>query len=136
MKRKIAFFITLIYFSILSASAQIVNPVKWTSSIEMTDGVHGTIVLSAKINSGWHMYSHDADPDIGPTPLSIQWDKLDGVKLDGDFKADKAVHTEFDELFGANLELVDRKRSPAPALHRHSGQICNRGNDTLLGLQQ
>ena len=53
MKRKIAFFITLIYFSILSASAQIVNPVKWTSSIEMTDGVHGTIVLSAKINSGW-----------------------------------------------------------------------------------
>ena len=103
MKRKIAFFITLIYFSILSASAQIVNPVKWTSSIEMTDGVHGTIVLSAKINSGWHMYSHDVDPDIGPTPLSIQWDKLDGVKLDGDFKADKAVHTEFDELFGANL---------------------------------
>lgn len=103
MKRKIAFFITLIYFSILSASAQIVNPVKWTSSIEMTDGVHGTIVLSAKINSGWHMYSHDVDPDIGLTPLSIQWDKLDGVKLDGDFKADKAVHTEFDELFGANL---------------------------------
>ena len=103
MKRKIAFFITLIYFSILSASAQIVNPVKWTSSIEMTDGVHGAIVLSAKINSGWHMYSHDVDPDIGPTPLSIQWDKLDGVKLDGDFKADKAVHTEFDELFGANL---------------------------------
>ena len=60
-----------ILLAILPALAQMFNPVSWTTRIEMTGDETGKIVFSAKIEQGWHVYSNDIDPEIGPTPLSL-----------------------------------------------------------------
>lgn len=55
------------------------------------------------IDNGWHMYSHDLDPNAGPTPLQVKWDKLEGVELNGGLTSDKKAHVQFDAMFNAEL---------------------------------
>ncbi len=92
-----------VFLAVVPALAQILNPVTWNSKIEMTGDAKGEIVFTAAIESGWHVYSHDIDPNVGPSPFEISYDKLEGVKLDGTFKANKAPHAEFDAMFEAEL---------------------------------
>lgn len=86
----------------LSAQAQILNPVKWSKSVKMTDDKNGVITFTATIDKGWHMYSYDSPAD-GPVPLSIDWNKLEGVKLVGGLKPSKAPQTIDDEAFGMKV---------------------------------
>ncbi|MDE6191566.1 MAG: thioredoxin family protein [Muribaculum sp.] len=103
MTRLIYLIVTFLVASFSCIEAQIVTPVKWSVALDMTDDTHGAVVMTAKIDAGWHVYSNDVDPDVGPNPLEIDWNKLDGVKLDGKMKPSKTAHKEFDEMFGANL---------------------------------
>lgn len=89
--------------SLWSVSAQIVNPVKWNVSTRMTGDTKGEVVMSATIQSGWHIYSYDVDPELGPTRMEFNWTSLKGVKLVGKPKADKAAHHEYDNMFEAEL---------------------------------
>ncbi|MCC8070302.1 MAG: protein-disulfide reductase DsbD N-terminal domain-containing protein [Bacteroidales bacterium] len=83
--------------------AQMVEPVKWSFSINMTGDRQGEVVMKVTIDDGWHMYSMDVDPNVGPSPLSITFEKLQGVKLVGDPTPSKAAHEEYDDIFEAKL---------------------------------
>ena len=67
LKRASVFLISALLLCFM-AQAQILNPVKWTKSIKMIDETNGEITFTAKISSGWHMYSFDS-PSDGPEPL-------------------------------------------------------------------
>ena len=82
----------------LPLQAQMLTPVKWTKSVKMTDANNGVITFTATIDKGWHMYSNDT-PEGGPIPLSIKWDKKEGVKLVGGLTHSKAPTTIDDEMF-------------------------------------
>lgn len=103
ISRAILLMVAVILGSMANISAQMFQPVKWTTSIKMTDDASGVVVMKATIDRGWHMYSNDLDPSVGPSPLTISWDKLDGVKLSGKWKANKASHKEYDNMFDAEL---------------------------------
>lgn len=89
--------------AVVPAMAQIFTPVKWSTKIEMTGESKGEIVFTAAIENGWHVYSNDIDPNVGPSPLTIEYDVLKGVKLDGKLKPSKAPHAEYDNMFEAEL---------------------------------
>lgn len=103
MSRLFTFLLMTLLGSVMNLSAQMFTPVKWSTSVKMTDDVNGVIVMTASVDRGWHVYSNDLDPSVGPTPLSISWDKLDGVKLKGNWKPSKAAHREYDNMFEAEL---------------------------------
>lgn len=103
MKRSITILIVFLVFWATGSQAQIVDPVHWSTELKMTGDAQGEVVMTASIDAGWHMYSLDVDPDIGPQPLAIEWTALDGVELKGHPKADKTPHKKYDEMFGANL---------------------------------
>lgn len=86
----------------IAAVAQIMTPVKWTSSMTMTGDDKGKIVFSATIDPGWHMYSNEFSGD-GPQPLEIAFPVLDGVKLDGKPVPSKPAHKTHDEMFDMDL---------------------------------
>ncbi len=96
-KRLLYFLLAVTLYSVL-AQAQIINPVKWTNSLKMTDATNGVITFTANIKSGWHMYSNDS-PSDGPVPLSIKWKTLEGVKLVGGLKPSKSPVTIDDKNF-------------------------------------
>lgn len=103
MKRCLPFVLLLIIFGALTAQSQLVNPVRWSTELKMTDDSHGEVVMTAAIEAGWHMYSLDVDPDVGPQPLAVEWKNLNGVEMQGRLSARKAPHKEYDDMFGANL---------------------------------
>ena len=96
--KKHLFSLILILAMCLPLQAQMLTPVKWTKSVKMTYANNGVITFTATIDKGWHMYSNDT-PEGGPIPLSIKWDKKEGVKLVGGLIHSKAPTTIDDEMF-------------------------------------
>ncbi len=103
MTRILLLILTLFTTFCGTVKAQFMTPVTWDVSIDMTDDSHGVVLMKAKIDNGWHIYSYDLDPSIGPSPLQMKWDKLDGVELTGALSSDKKPHTQFDAMFNADL---------------------------------
>lgn len=102
--RKVALLFLLLTLSIGAATAQMVDPVKWTYAVTPDkDQKTGHIDFTATIEAGWHMYSFDVDPEVGPTPLSFNFEEVKGMELVGSPAADKAPHKEYDDLFEAEL---------------------------------
>jgi len=97
MKRKITLLMAFIA-TIFSISAQITNAVSWTSKQKLTSKNEGVIEFTAKIDKGYHMYGMDI-PEGGPTALSFNWTKLQGVKLKGKTTPSVAPHREKDPVF-------------------------------------
>ena len=74
--------ITLLFFSSF-ASAQILNPVKWTSYIKHLEGENYEITFTGKIDEGWSTYSQKSSFD-GPIPTSLNFDEGSHFSLDGE----------------------------------------------------
>ena len=64
------FLLLLLLIPILSSKAQILEPVKWTFTIENETATEATLVFTAKVDKGWHVYSQYV-PDGGPVPTSF-----------------------------------------------------------------
>lgn len=87
-----------------SASAQMFDPVKWAMSLTVSDdGTTATAEMTARIDHGWHVYSHLVNPDVGPTPLTVTWSELKGVKPRGSLSSTPVPTVKYDEMFAAEL---------------------------------
>ncbi|MCM1505199.1 MAG: thioredoxin family protein [Muribaculum sp.] len=120
MTRFFTLFLSIFLLSFTSL-AQISTPAKWEISMKMTGDDTGEILLSAKIQKGWHVYSDLINPEIGPQPLEIKWETLNGVELTGTLKTDKTPHATYDDIFEAELswwtesvKLTQAFRATAP----------------------
>ncbi|MDD2960598.1 MAG: cytochrome c biogenesis protein CcdA [Muribaculaceae bacterium] len=102
MKR---FFISTLCLTILSCSfiyAQILTPIKWKSNFKTISETEAVATFSATIDEGWHLYATDL-PEDGPVPTTINWEKLNGVKLSGAFTPSRPPHEEVDMVFHLKL---------------------------------
>ncbi len=103
MKRFTALMASLLMALSFWAGAQILKPVTWSNLVKVDDNAKGTLTFTAKIESGWHVYSMDVDPNVGPAPLEIVYTKTEGVKMNGRPKANKAASVHYDPNFEADL---------------------------------
>ncbi len=92
--------LSLIAFFLLAAlpmAAQ--SPLKWDFSLEDAGNGEVAIVAKATIEQGWYMYDTHI-PEGGPTPTMIEFDRISGAELVGDFaSSDKKATVKFDEIF-------------------------------------
>lgn len=97
-------FLSLVFivFIELSASAQIVSPVKWKIDLEKSGDSIGYVVFDATIDEGWHLYSNDL-PEGGPVPTSVEWKNLENVKVVGGLEVSPKPHEEISEIFMLKL---------------------------------
>ncbi len=68
MKKNLSFFI--LSFVVFFANAQILDPVVYTTSIEKISESDYNLVITATIESGWHLYSQSV-PEDGPIPTTL-----------------------------------------------------------------
>lgn len=69
MKKWLWLFLLFIYTGF---SAQIKDVVKWTYQLNKISDSEYEAVLTAKMESGWHIYSKDLPPDSGiPTEMKV-----------------------------------------------------------------
>ncbi|WP_297091453.1 cytochrome c biogenesis protein CcdA [uncultured Draconibacterium sp.] len=99
--KKVLFTLCLITAAWL-ASAQLVEPVKWSFAQNKISANEFELVFTAKIEKGWHMYSTDL-PEGGPIKTSFYFEKVENVELIGEPTPDKEVTEEFDKSFQMDL---------------------------------
>ena len=104
--------ILLVLFALLPFSrvnAQLYDDViKWSASIEETAKEEKTLVLTAKIEPGWHMYDRNL-PEGGPNSTEFLFNTLRGAERIGDFEADSAPEESYDQQFQMKLRWFQTK---------------------------
>ena len=99
--KRFTFFLTVLVLLSVSASAQILNPVKWSFSSQKISGNEYNLIFKASIDNQWHLYSQDIPQAPPATTFTFIQDssytRIGKVKEVGD------VIQEFDKNF--NMEL-------------------------------
>jgi hypothetical protein len=89
------FFITSFFFNKTIAQ----NHVTWEARF---DAKTSEIVISAKIDRAWHLYSVNNAEDLGPVPTAFTFPKMRGFKLLGKVQ-EQEPKVAFDPNFGATV---------------------------------
>lgn len=105
MRKLISFVLMLCCLGV--ANAQFASPVKVTTTIKETSPTEAVITFAATIQGGWHMYSTNVVAD-GPTPTTINIEKISGAKLDGALKPTTNAIKHYEEMFGADVFYFER----------------------------
>ena len=102
----------LIYiFTLLSFTlgySQILEPVKWTTSVEKTSDTEYILLTKATIEKGWHLYSQDV-PEGGPIPTTFTYDDSnENFKIIGNTEEEKG-ETIDDPVFEMKIKFFEKK---------------------------
>ncbi|MDO9000493.1 MAG: protein-disulfide reductase DsbD family protein [Bacteroidota bacterium] len=101
------FAITICLFSFLGVNAQDQNPITWAASYKSISATEGEIIITPKIEKGWHTYSQKVTAD-GPVPTSFKYTESKQYTLVGKTEENN-VHEEFDKAFDAKIFVVTDK---------------------------
>src|SRR5688572_32888 len=84
MKDKFRYlFLLLLCLSAFEVEAQIFAPVKWSySSVRKAEGLY-MLLFTARIDPGWHVYSHIQPKKAVAVPLTIKFNTGEGTQLQG-----------------------------------------------------
>ena len=91
---------------VMLAHAQMMNPVKFSTSLKTNGTAVAEIVFNGKIQPGWHVYSTGLGAD-GPISATFNVNKLDGVELVGKLQARGHEISKFDPLFEMKLRFFE-----------------------------
>ena len=129
--------VALIGLTGFTASAQQLDPAKWTFSVKETSNTTAELVFTAKIDDGWHLYSQYTD-EAGPLPLVFEFTPGDDYSLVGKVREPKP-HEEMDPLFGCVVKSFSGTVTFRQTIRRLSEsdftvkgvlsyQMCNNGS--------
>ena len=97
--------IGILGFSSLTANAQMLDPSKVSCSVKETSATEAELVVTVKLDAGWHMYSQHTDPN-GPIATSFEFEKSKDYALVGKVSEPKP-HEENDPLFGCVVKSFE-----------------------------
>ncbi len=103
MKRIYALLLVLV--SVLSASAQMVDPVHFTTQLKELTNNEAEIIFTGKIDAGWHVYSTELSG--GPIPATFNKVKMEGVETIGKLKPRGNEQKKFDKLFDMEVRFFE-----------------------------
>jgi len=124
MKKTIA----ILFFLIISASSfsQILNPVKWSTSIEKVSETEYDLIIQATIEEGWHLYSQNV-PEDGPIPTNFTFVKTEDYELVGKTSEEEG-HTVFDAVFNMEIKYFENK-----AIFKQRVKTLSKSNFKITG---
>lgn len=104
---------TLLLLSLLvlgySLSAQILTPVKWSTSYKQVSESEFDLVFTATIDDGWVIYSQYLDGDDGPVPTHFYFNEGSHYQLVGKNQESGNRKEAYDKVFEMNLVKFSKK---------------------------
>lgn len=88
-------------------SGQMLDPCQWSYQVEQNSPDEATLIATAKLDSGWHLYSQK-DFKEGPLPMAFTFDALPEYKLIGATEEEK-LHKEHDPFFGMEIYYFEKE---------------------------
>lgn len=104
MKNLIVLTIGLLFS--LTASSQILKPVKWSYAAKKTSATEATVYLKATIDEGWHIYSQNI-ADGGPVKTSFTFAPSKTYKTVGKTVEPKPI-VKFEKAFDMNVSYFEK----------------------------
>lgn len=95
--KKIFLFLFLATVSFTSVTSQILDPVKWSTSIKKISETEYDLIAKATIEDKWHLYAQEVPPD-GPLPTLFTFEENNAYQSIGKIKESKGI-TEHDPVF-------------------------------------
>lgn len=125
----------LLFFTVLTLNAQILQPVKWKIHLEDKGTAEKEIVFSAQAEKGWHLYDQNL-PSGGPVSTSFTFETLKGAELIGKTVPSTKPTEVYDEQFGMKLRwfpgsvsFTQKIKVTDPAKFKAAGELefmaCN-----------
>ena len=90
----------------LSASSQILKPVKWSYAAKKTSKTEATLYLKATVDDGWHLYSQNM-ADGGPVKTSFTFAPSKAYKTVGKTIEPKPI-VKFEKSFDMNVSYFEK----------------------------
>lgn len=103
MKRIFSLIVMVAAF--VAVNAQMLEPVKWSSKVNQKDDTHAEIIVTAKIEAGWHLYGMNIG-EGGPTPTAFEF-TAKGAKLDGKVTSSSKLISHYDNMFEMELSWYE-----------------------------
>ncbi|RXJ50471.1 protein-disulfide reductase DsbD family protein [Gelidibacter gilvus] len=88
-----------------TVSAQVLEPVKWSTSVEKISDTEFDLISRATIDRGWHLYSQDV-PEDGPIPTTFTYDTGANAELMGNTLEEEG-RTVHDPVFNMRIKFFD-----------------------------
>jgi thiol:disulfide interchange protein len=102
----------LTFLAFANINAQIVKPVKWTSRVEVVSVTEYNLVMEAKIDEGWHVYSQFTPQDGkygSPMPAEFKFEDAKGnYELIGKVK-ESPYKKQFSDVFEVDEYVFEKK---------------------------
>jgi len=101
------FLLILVLTITFAANAQILEPVKWSTSVTKRSDTEYELVATATIQSGWHLYSQNV-PQDGPIPTKFAYEGNSNYLKKGNTVEEKG-HTIQDPIFEMQITYFEKK---------------------------
>ena len=95
------------FFLFFNGKSQPQNPLTWVATYKSLSATEGEIIITAKIEKGWHTYSQ-RPTEAGPIPTSINFTPSKQYRLVGNTEETDA-HEEFVKAFDAKIFVFHDK---------------------------
>lgn len=106
MLKRTLFFLLLVPLLI---NAQVLNPVKWSTETKDLGNNEFEVLLHAKIEKGWHMYSQKHPGDGIGVPATITFEANPNVELIGSVTESGKLLDKYSELFQQQEKYYENK---------------------------
>ncbi len=127
MKKILISLLIVILIPLLSFT-QILDPVKWTFRVDQTNPEEATLLLIAKCDPGWHLYSQDIPPN-GPIPTTFTFEQNSHYELVGKVREPKAIQEKDPQFDNMLLKYFADK-----AIFRQKIKIISNQDFTVKGM--
>jgi thiol:disulfide interchange protein DsbD len=122
--------LTLLLFCFLFlsrfAGAQIPDPCHWSFKVQQTKPGEAVLILTAKLDSGWHLYSQHINGD-GPIPTKFNFNASAQYTLAGQTEEGKPV-SEYDKGFDMVLKYFEHE-----AVFEQKINVLDKNDFTVAG---
>ena len=108
MKKTFLLSCLLMVLGLISAFAQIQDPVQFKYEWKVLSDTEAQIVFTGAIDEGWHVYSTNL-PDGGPISATFNVEQIEGLELDGKMMPEGKEIESFDKVFDMKLRYFEEK---------------------------
>ena len=105
MKHRLLFFTCLLTWCF---NAQVLDPIKWTTSVEKISDTEYNLIATANIDAGWHLYSQTV-PEGGPIATTFTYDNSEETFTLNDNTVEEEGHTIQDPVFEMEIKFFERE---------------------------
>ncbi|PKD16641.1 disulfide bond formation protein DsbD [Salegentibacter salinarum] len=95
------------YFDDGSGDSQMADPITWEASVEKENDSVFTLIFTANLEDGWHLYSQkEADIDIAPIATTFSYNSEGNFELIGE-TTEPEIEPIYDKVFEADITYFE-----------------------------